>query len=300
MTSTAIMLVLFSALVHALWNTFGKKVSPTLGFFSLAYVTGIAPLTPWALDFIRQSPDALLRIMPLLLCSGFFQALYSSALASAYASGQLSVAYPLARALPVLMVALISGVVGISTLNSVIAWCGAVLLILGAVLLPISSWAQWHWRHYLQRSTLFALLAALATTGYSLSDKLALNQLQQSTMLPSLEVAVVYIWLQGIAACLFLFPPQLSITSYRHALIRLIRQQSIALCTTGLMITLTYVLILWAMQISENLSYVVALRQISIPIGALLGIWVFKERLSRLQVVALLLLCCGLVLIALY
>ncbi|MCY3759412.1 MAG: drug/metabolite transporter, partial [Acidobacteria bacterium] len=57
-------------------------------------------------------------------------------------------------------------------------------------------------------------------------------------------------------------------------------------------------LILAAMTWSHNVSYVVAFRQISIPLGALLGIFWLKEPLPLPKAIGLLILLIGLILVA--
>ncbi|WP_134114003.1 hypothetical protein [Oceanimonas baumannii] len=68
---------------------------------------------------------------------------------------------------------------------------------------------------------------------------------------------------------------------------------------TGIMMGLTYSLVLWAFALASQVSYVVALRQLSIPLGVLLGVWWLGEshRGGKLPGVALIL--SGLTLVAL-
>ena len=50
-----------------------------------------------------------------VICSGFFLAVYMAGLAGAYRTGDMSVAYPLARALPVLFITAITLLLGLGT-----------------------------------------------------------------------------------------------------------------------------------------------------------------------------------------
>ncbi len=73
-----------------------------------------------------------------LVLSGFCQMLYMGGLAWAYARGEVSVLYPIARALPVVMVPLVSiawlGNRGLGLWDGV----GMLLIMLGALGLPLS------------------------------------------------------------------------------------------------------------------------------------------------------------------
>lgn len=297
MSWIAISLVLVSALLHASWNLLGKKVSPSIAFFSLAFIAGVLPLTPVAFPLIWGENELFKALFPYLLVSGFCQMVYVSGLALAYASGAMSVAYPLARAIPVMLVALVSAALGMSSLSGVSAYLGVVLVLAGAFILPMHHFKDFRTEHYANPSTVLALLAALATTGYSLADKLAIDLMSNKMMHSSLEIAITYIWLQGIFATVFLLILQSFRSADRHNLYDVLIGQKKTALITGSMITITYLLVLWAMQFTENVSYVVALRQASIPIGALLGVFIFKESLGLTKGLALVMLSIGVVLI---
>lgn len=297
MSWIAITLVLVSALLHAAWNLLGKKVSPSIAFFSLAFIAGVLPLTPVAMPLLWGERALFHDLLPYLLISGFCQMVYVSGLALAYASGAISIAYPLARAIPVMLVAVFSAMIGMSSLDGVSAYMGVSLVLVGALVLPMHHFKDFRAAHYLNRSTAWALLAAFATAGYSISDKLAIDMMSDRLKHSSLEIAIAYIWLQGVFATAFLLIQQCLRKVDRQRLARVAREQKKTSAITGFMITLTYLLVLWAMQFTENVSYVVALRQASIPIGALLGVLIFKETLGLTKALAFVMLTVGVVLV---
>jgi len=59
-------------------------------------------------------------------------------------------------------------------------------------------------------------------------------------------------------------------------------------------------LILWAYQLSPFASYIVAFRQLSIIIGAILGFVLFKEKGIYVRISGAVLITTGLILIALW
>ena len=67
----------------------------------------------------------------------------------------------------------------------------------------------------------------------------------------------------------------------------------------GIMMSTTYGLVLLAMTMTENVSYVVALRQLSIVIGMVLGVVFLSERLLLTRMVGSVMILLGLVLVAL-
>jgi len=66
----------------------------------------------------------------------------------------------------------------------------------------------------------------------------------------------------------------------------------------GLVCMAAYTLVLIAMGLASNVSYVMAFRQLSIPIGAALGIFVLKEKITVAKVLGVCLICAGLVAVA--
>ena len=63
------------------------------------------------------------------------------------------------------------------------------------------------------------------------------------------------------------------------------------------MIALTYGIVLAAMTHAKNVSYIVAFRQLSLPIGVFLGLVILKEQGSLLRFASVLLMVGGLVLV---
>jgi hypothetical protein len=66
----------------------------------------------------------------------------------------------------------------------------------------------------------------------------------------------------------------------------------------GLMIYVTYGLVLMSMAYVANVSYVVAFRQVSLPIGVLLGLLILREPGGYLRFSAVVFMVAGLILIA--
>jgi uncharacterized membrane protein len=65
------------------------------------------------------------------------------------------------------------------------------------------------------------------------------------------------------------------------------------------MMLLTYALVVWAMAYASDVSYVVAFRQVSIPITVALGIAILGERLTPPKLVGVGIVVIGLLLVVL-
>ena len=67
----------------------------------------------------------------------------------------------------------------------------------------------------------------------------------------------------------------------------------------GVVIVVTYSLVLAAMEFVTNVSYVVAFRQVSIPIGVLLGVTLLREKVRAPRWLGVAVMLTGLILVAL-
>ncbi|PJX12786.1 drug/metabolite transporter [Halomonas sp. 141] len=297
MSPTALALVLVSVCMHAGWNVLGKRNAPSLGSFALAYGAGGVALLP--LLVLGPSLTALPgAFWGWLVLSGFCQMLYMGGLAWAYARGEVSVLYPIARALPVVMVPLVSiawlGNRGLGLWDGV----GMLLIMLGALGLPLSRLEARRLASYLSPAMGFALLAAVGTVGYSLIDKQALGVMQGAGH-SSLTAGAVFMVLQALMTLLWALPLLAVLPAERRRLPALRQQGLTMLVATGLMMTCTYGLVLMAMALTDEVSYVVALRQLSIPVGVLMGVLWLKEPASSAKTLSTLVMLLGLLIVAL-
>jgi len=236
----------------------------------------------------------------LVVLTGLFEAIYYISLTSAYQTGDLSVAYPLLRAIPVVLVALISLVIQDGRQPEGIGWLGILLVALGCLLLPLASFRKINLESYLTLSCMYALLAGLGTTGYSLVDDRALRLLQgyQVGELGRAGTAIFYLEVQAASTLAFMGLYLLINRAEGRRLTTVIPGQLGMAARTGFMVSATYALVLVAMSLASSVSYVVAFRQQSIPIGAVLGMALQAEPRHPPRMVGIGLVFVGLVLVA--
>lgn len=297
MSPAALILVLVSVCMHAGWNVLGKRNAPSLGAFALAYGAGGAVLIPllWLGPPLGMLPNAFWGWLAL---SGLCQMLYMGGLAWAYARGEVSVLYPIARALPVVLVPLVSIALLGNRVLDIWDGVGMVLVVVGALCLPLSHPEARRLSTYLTPAMGFALLAAVGTVGYSLLDKQALS-VMQAVGHSGLTAGAVFMVLQALMTLTWAFPMVMLLPAERRRLPALCQQGFAMLVATGLMMTCTYGLVLIALALTDEVSYIVALRQLSIPVGVLMGVLWLKEPASRAKAVGTLVMLAGLVLVAL-
>ncbi len=181
MSILAIILVLISAFMHAGWNILSKSQDSSASFFLTASFIGALVLSPVLLVYW----DAVAHGIPFqvwlqVIMAGFFMALYYIALAGAYRAGDISVAYPIARSSPVIVVSVVTLFLGRGDQVSGLCIAGIILVVGGCFLIPLQQFGDLHLKNYLNKTCRLALLAALGTSGYTLLDDEALRILRTS------------------------------------------------------------------------------------------------------------------------
>lgn len=299
MSLFAILLLILSAFTHALWNLLSKRYNPSAAFFLMATVVPAILLLP-LLFFLRAGLVVIpLIVWGLLAATGAVQAVYYIFLAAAYRHGELSLAYPLARSLPLVLVTLASAALGRSAQIAPLAYPGFALVTLGCLLLPQPDFSHLHPRHYRHRGVLFAVLAAVGVAAYTLLDDQALRILRAlpGTPLSPIQWAFLFAELEAISISIFMTAFLLAWRQERLALQQAGLAEWRAAAGVGLMIFLTYGLVLTAMAYVRDVSYVSAFRQLSIPIGAALGILVHREAAAWPKLTGIALAVVGLMLV---
>ncbi|NOH95693.1 multidrug transporter [Vibrio sp. 99-70-13A1] len=296
MEVTAIIIVVFSALLHAGWNILGKSNQGSGSAFFLASGSAAALLlTPYLFWYsmtlgIEKIPSVFWM---LVFFSGIFQIVYLIGLGMAYKQADIGVIYPMARALPVLMVGL--GTVSIGYELSMNQWLGFVLITVGCLFVPLKRFIDLRLKAYLNLGVLWALIAAIGTTGYSIIDKEALLLLDplSTSIITNKHTAIFYLgvqfWAIVIPLSLWLLVTNQK-AEFQSAWV--LRKRATA---AGIMMASTYGLVLFAMTMTDNVSLVVALRQVSIIFGVVMGIYFLKEKWHMTRGVGVVFIIAGLV-----
>ena len=300
MAPITLLLITLASILHAGWNALSKSRQPSTAFFLVSTLAGGILLSPALLLQRAALPAIPLRVWGLLLGTGFCMALYYGALAGAYRHGHLSVAYPLARSSPILIVAVVSMALGRGAQISRFCMVGAVLVVAGCFLLPMKRLDGFHVRDYWNASCGLALLAAVGTTGYTILDDEALRLLRNMTeiRLGPREKTLLYAALETCSTALWLAVGLLLNRTERAGFRREIRKSWAAGMAAGAAIWTSYLLILFSLAFVSNVSYVAAFRQLSIPLGVLFGVWVLKEPACVPKIAGVILIVTGLVLVA--
>ncbi len=300
MDGLAIILVLSSCATHAAWNLVAKTSSKTVGFFWLGSLLTFLLLTP---AFVGLGGVAMLRAVSprlwlYLPLTGLSMVVYYGCLAAAYRHGEMSVAYPLVRTTPIFVLLLAGMLLG--QVPAALAVFGIVLVVAGCFLLPLERVSfgpgGFNLRSYANRASLWALGAALGSSGYTLVDDVAMDLVKEVE--PGVRGAFFYQYLQYALLAVMLLVTSLLFEGRAKVLAALRAEKRKALLV-GVTVFVTYMLILWAYTHADKVAYVAGLRQLSIVLGVIGGIFFFRERGGLPRVIAAVVIVAGLVMIGL-
>jgi drug/metabolite transporter (DMT)-like permease len=252
---TAVVLALAAAAVHGTWNVLVKVSGDPLSTFQRATVVGAAVMTVPALAgwLITGRPGISLAAAGFAALSAALELAYLWLLSAAYARGELSVVYPIARgSAPLLAV-----VIGFAVLGErlgALQLAGVVLLLGGilAVTLPQTS----------GRATLPALLTGVAIAGYTAVDRVGVR-LTEPWLYGWLLVSLIAI---GMTVSMRIARPQRAgVVSWRQSTV------------IGVFMWGGYFLVLLALNIAP-LAVVAPVRETAVVAVALWGVWRLGER----------------------
>jgi drug/metabolite transporter (DMT)-like permease len=275
--------------MHASWNLLARQQRGRDIFLPLLlFVSGLGLIPVLLAEWFSE--PILPTVWLYLLVTGGFQAIYYLGLLQGYKSGDFTVVYPVARALPVLVLAFVDW--GRGEPPSLWGWLGMVLISVGCLLIPLQSWRDFAWTKYANGMMAWVLLAASGTVGYTLVDRAAAELMRQGW-----DTAVRYAIFEFTSTFLlyWLVLKLLRIPTWQLPEKTVWLQAALA----GFFMFSAYALILWAYQLVTHVSYVVALRQFSIVLGVIAGTFLFHEPAPRWRIGMACLIVAGVVLISL-
>lgn len=281
MSGVALALALGAAVLHASWNVLLAGSRDTAAVTGGLLVWGVVLLAPFALVTGGVSSEAL----PFIAASAALELAYFALLARAYAGGELSVVYPVARGLAPAFVLVVAALglgkgVSVPAALGVLAVAGGVLLI-GLACSPREGVKPCtppggHKASRRTRDLLFGLAIGAVIAAYTLVDAEGVERAD-----PVAYLALV------IAPCALVYP----LVSGRRPDLGA-RSALTAAATLG-----AYLLVLAALQRAPA-APVAAVRETSIVIATLLAAVFLHERLTPARLAGAALVAAGVAAIA--
>ena len=262
MTPSTYLLVVLSAVTHAYWNFLLKRSRNGQIVVGLSKLVEAMMLAPFLVSGYAASPVRLADTWILPIVGAILVLINYVALAAAYRRAELSVVYPISRGGMLLFLPPLAFLT-IGERLSVLGWTALTLIVAGIAMLQIPSFSvatlvkfgdQIH-----PSATAYALLAAFVAACYTVWDKRAIQVLSPLTYFAAYTVILGIVY----ALVLALMTRAQSLSKVWRGEWKIITQ--VAVLNIG-----SYLLALVALQTGQA-SYVIALRQLSIAVGAILG-----------------------------
>ena len=295
MTIAAFLLILLSVFLHTGWNFLTKAHHPSVAFLLLVNTAAAAVLLPFV--FLIRIPWCSLswEFWIFLAGSVIAQIVYAYGMSKSYQKNDMSLAYPMIRALPVILVTALTLVFHIGKTPSPLAVTGMVIVAAGCLILPQKDFHSFNRRNYVGPALIPILISAVGTTGYTILDSQALKLLREQNLTNQLLNAGIYSFIMELLVSLGLGIYVLCSAEERKEFrIHCIGSLYPYLC--GIFSCAAYLLVLIAMGYVTNVSFLQAFRQMSLPLGVAAGLVILHEKNSTTKMAGVSLIVAGLIL----
>ena len=277
MEQNVYLLVIFSAILHAIWNGMVKSYKNKIISVS-AIVFGHVPIAAFVMLFL---PLPTLESVPYIILSALIHQGYQYNLISAYKIGDLTKVYPIARGTGPIVATIIS-IIFLGLLITKFQILSIALICFGIIILGIFSE-----RLIKNNKVIFYSLATGFFIGlYSLVDGHG-ARISQSPL--------SFLGWSFILNAM-IFPFVLKFMGYKKVFSRVLKEAKLIFWVGGTLSYIVYGIVVWAFT-KAPIPLVGALRESSIVFSVLIGFFFLKERLTFLKIVSILIIFIGVALL---
>jgi drug/metabolite transporter (DMT)-like permease len=267
MTGIALGIVLASAFLHAGWNYLLKTSDRKIVFIWWFLLASLVIYLPLFLYFYADAPIPHAGWI-CIVATGLIHAAYFWFMGGAYQRGDLSLVYPLARGSGPLIVPILA-VILLREEITPLGGFGIGLIIAGIYCVHLRSFNHGAFlepfRALRGGASLWAFFTGLMIAAYSLVDKVGVG----------LVYPPVYIYIMSLITWLALTPWIL--IRERSRLREEWKNRAGAIFIVGFFSSFTYLMILFALTMGK-VSYVAAVREVSIVLSAYFGVFYLREK----------------------
>lgn len=292
MSTVPYLLVLVATVFHANWNYLLKRAGGGQLFTGLSKIGEVVLFAPaFLLIGWSEASSHGTALWPLAIVGAALTLGNYVMLANAYARADLSFIYPISRGAILIFVPVLGYLVFGERLDTV-GTIAVVCIVTGIIVMQLPS-LEWSsvarlGAHIVGSSaTGFAVLAAAAAAGYTIWDKRSIHVITPFTYFYSYTALVGAAY--GVYVTRAHSPEEIRAEWKRNGWPIV----QVAFCNT-----VAYLLVLYALKDGIS-SYVVAIRQLSVAFGALLGWKMLGERIGGAKRAGILLIVAGTILVAL-
>lgn len=289
MPAGAVALVLTSAALHAAWNLLLKRSGGTQLVVWLSKIVEALIFAPVFLFAFAPHITSWPRAIYLTSVSAIGVVANYSALSAAYRRGDMTQVYPVSRGAALVFLP-VFGAVFLRERLTPFALAALACIVLGIVVVQLPALTLAAVKNMKSGDSLpamrFAVSAAFVTALFTIWDKRAVVEVQ--------PFAYMYLYTAIVA---FTFGVWAVRRETPHARVFAWREHRTAIVLIAVLNVASYLLTLFALAKGVS-SLVIGLRQLSIPIGVLLGGLFLKERVNAPRIVGSALIVAGCLVIA--
>ncbi len=263
-------LILVSALCHAVWSAIiksSKNPLSLMGITSVLEVTIFLPLT-------FTVPFPTVEVWYFLIATVIIHVFYRLNVIYSYRYGDLSYIYPISRGSSCLFVAIIS-ILFLSSDISVAGFVGILIVCIGLFLISYSKNLSFNFRGFA-----LAISTAILITAYTLVDGVGVRLSENG-------FSYIY-WLFTLNGIPLLIIGLISKDGLRKRETYTFRSGIAA----GVFATSSYAIVVWSMQFIE-IAYVSSIREISIVFAAIIGMLFLFEKNAKSRIIPSILIVSG-------
>ncbi len=283
MSILAVVLLCISAILHTAWNLLLKQAGEK--YITTWWSTLLGSIA--FLPFVFFTGLPVREVWPLLLVSVLVEISYYIILSTAYRDADFSLVYPLARGAAPALIAVWS-VLFLGEKLTPGGSLGLGIIIAGLLIVGGGNLIQRRAEKPHLRGIILALTLAVLISIYSTIDGNAMKHTQ------ALSYGISIFFLVPV------FTAPLMFRYYGWQVLKAeLASQWLRIIGIGLLIVSAYMLVLVAYSTSP-VSYVGAIREISVVLGALAGWRFLKERLGGWRAIGSLVIFCGILVITLF
>ena len=288
MSSFAFTLILFSALMHALWNLLVKRSRDKTVFIWWMFATSCSLMT-LALPVVGPFPALSWRVIGLAAVGALCFMLYHLFSGRAYRDGDLSIIYPLAQT--AMFWVPIWGILLLGEKVSGLGVIGILLILFGAysIQLKALAWSEMirPFRNLRDPAVLAALAAGFIYSIGAVIDKTGVM------LYPPFHFTFLLVFFMLQFMTLNIMRPK-----YHGRIIAEYRNNRLLVIVAGPVIMASFLSFRYGLQLAP-MSYAVPVRQVSLLIGVVIGVLFLGESSGRIRFTAAILILCGAALIRL-
>ena len=277
MEQNIFLLVIFAAILHAIWNGMVKSYKDKVISVS-AIVFGHVPIAIIVMLFL---PLPTLESVPYIILSAIIHQGYQYNLISAYKIGDLTKVYPIARGTGPIVATLIS-IIFLGLLITKFQTLSIVLICFGIIILGIFSESSIK----NNKAAVFSLATGFFIGLYSLVDGYGAR-----TSLSPLSFLGWSFILNAI-----IFPFVLKYMGYTNVFSKVMKEAKIIFWVGGTISYVVYGIVVWCFT-KAPIPIVGALRETSIIFALLIGTFFLKEKFTLIKIAAVLTIFFGIILL---